>query len=288
MKAVDYDYPELLPAPPASYDAFMTGCNFCCPGCQNYRIAIYGWNQNTGIEGYYKPEAWAKLGVDTLNSLPGKLMRAECLFFTGGEPTCSLPWIEKTVEEARKIDTEVKVNFDTNGFMTEESLERILNFTTSLTFDIKAFSDDAFRSLTGAFVEPVLRNTEYIIRNAPEKIYEIRILAIPGVHEGEIAPLSRFLSDINPEVPVNFLAFRPEFLMKDYQGATVSFLDWCISEAQINGLKNVSSSGMTGIPGSIIPLKTILKDYGCRNYNDRLCGSCSLLDNCSLRYHSHR
>lgn len=35
-----------------------------------------------------------------------------------------------------------KVNFDTIGFMTESSLERILDFTTSITFDIKAFYDD--------------------------------------------------------------------------------------------------------------------------------------------------
>jgi len=59
--------------------------------------------------------------------------------FDSGEPTIHLPYIEKLIEEARRIKPDTKVNFDTNGYMTEESLERILGFTTSITYDLKAY-----------------------------------------------------------------------------------------------------------------------------------------------------
>ena len=69
-------------------------------------------------------------------------MGADRIFFSGGEPTVHLPYIEKIVEEARRIRPETKVNFDTNGYMTEESLGRILDFTTSITYDLKAYHDE--------------------------------------------------------------------------------------------------------------------------------------------------
>ncbi|RKY88455.1 hypothetical protein DRQ09_02805 [candidate division KSB1 bacterium] len=274
----------LHPAPPASYDAFMVGCNFCCLGCQNHNIAMYGWAKiKYSIEGYYKPEDWAKIGVRALKSKAGRFIGADRLFFTGGEPTCSLPWIEKVVEYARNIEPDVKVNFDTNGFMTENSLKRILKFTTSITYDIKAFSEKTFKELTGAFVEPVLRNIRYILQNAKDKLWEIRVLAIPGIHEKEITPLASFLSEIEPEIPVNFLSFRPEFLMEDYRGATQKFLTWCVKEARKNGLKNVTWSGLTDIPGKVLPLETILKEKKCTNHSNRYCGKCKNFYDCRLR-----
>ncbi len=36
----------------------------------------------------------------------------------------------------------LKVNFDTNRYLTSVSLEKVLKFTTSITYDIKAFNDD--------------------------------------------------------------------------------------------------------------------------------------------------
>jgi len=64
-------------------------------------------------------------GVDKLSSISAKLMGADRIFFSGGEPTIHLPYIEEVVEEARKIRPDTKVNFDTNGYMTEESLRRV-------------------------------------------------------------------------------------------------------------------------------------------------------------------
>jgi pyruvate formate lyase activating enzyme len=256
----------LHPAPPASYDAFMVGCCFRCIFCQNWEIANYPENEALGTpEGYYEPAGWAEMGVAALKSLSGKLIGADRLFFTGGEPTCSLTWVEAVVREARKIDSSLKVNYDTNGFLTTNSLKRVLAFTTSITFDIKAYNDDTFLALTGAPVEPVLRNVEYVARRAKNKLWEFRIMVIPGVHETEVPALCEFLAELDPTLPVSFLAFRPNFVMDAYLGATYKLMEYCVGTAKQKGLEDVSWSGHAGIKGSL--------PGGVKAHMDKLRGS---------------
>ena len=75
-------------------------------------------------------------------------------------------------KESRKIRPETKINVDTNGYLTETSLERVLNFATSITYDLKAYDDEVHLALTGASSRPVLRNAEYIGRHAKDRLWE--------------------------------------------------------------------------------------------------------------------
>jgi len=239
---------QLHPAPPESYTVFMAGCNYKCVGCQNWTISQYPDNAMS-IRGYIDAAELASECVAALHSRAGWMMGADRIFFSGGEATVHLPYIEQVVREARKIDPEVKVNFDTNGFMTEESLRRVLAFTTSITFDIKAYADETHRALTGASSAPVLRNAEIVGHEAPEKIWEYRILAIPGMNESEIERIAAFIAGIDPDLPVNFLAFRPNFLAENHPGASTELMDRCVHVAREFGLTNVSWSGQTGLSG---------------------------------------
>ncbi|MFQ6097567.1 MAG: radical SAM protein, partial [Armatimonadota bacterium] len=123
----------LHPAPPQSHTIFMAGCNFRCLHCQNWDIAHWP-DSNAEVDGEVAADALARESLAALRSLEGRLIRADRLFFSGGEATCSLPFVEEVVREARRMAPETKVNFDTNGFMTEESLDRVLALATSMTF----------------------------------------------------------------------------------------------------------------------------------------------------------
>lgn len=249
----------LHPAPPESYTVFMAGCNFKCLNCQNWSISQYpdnGCNQR----GYEDPKELAEECVHWLASVPAKLMRADRIFFSGGEPTIYLPYIEKVIEEARKRRPDTKVNFDTNGYMTEKSLERILSFTTSITYDLKAYNDEIYLALTGGSSEPVLRNAEHIGRHAKEKLWEYRILVIPKINEDEIGPLTGFVANIDPSLPVCFLAFRPNFALEDHAGASRALMDQCVAIAKASGLKNAYWSGHTGIAGTVMNLDSKVKE----------------------------
>jgi pyruvate formate lyase activating enzyme len=287
----------LHPAPPQSYTIFVAGCNFKCLGCQNWSISQYPDNGMT-IDGHLDPKALALESVKALESPYGVLMGADRIFFSGGEPTIHLPYIERVMAEARKLRPGLKVNFDTNGFMTEESLQRVLGFATSMTFDIKAFYHDTMRAITGVPVEPVLRNAEIVAKTARDKLWEYRIVAIPQVNEEDIAPLCRFLADISTELPVSFLAFRPNFVLDEHLGATRELMRRCVEAGKEAGLRNVNYAGMTDISGKrgvVSPdleriydrtgartAATYARAKGCMTH-PRDCGQCPSMSKCPLK-----
>jgi pyruvate formate lyase activating enzyme len=161
-------------------------------------------------EEYLKPQRFvsakelAEKCVARLQSPEAKLMGADRIFFSGGEPTIHLPYIEAFVTEARKLSPGLKINFDTNGYLTGASLTKVLKFTTSITYDIKAFSDEVHLALTGASSAPVLRNAEYIDHFARDKLWEYRILVIPKINGEEIDPLCSFIADIDAKGDIFF------------------------------------------------------------------------------------
>jgi pyruvate formate lyase activating enzyme len=287
----------LHPAPPESYTVFMAGCNFKCLNCQNWSISQYPDNGQR-MEGPLEPKFLARESVRHLESPYGRLMKADRIFFSGGEATIHLPYIEQVVIQAKKLKPGVKVNFDTNGFMTPESLDRVIAFTTSITFDLKAINDDIHRALTGAPVDPVLRNAEIFVQKASEKLWEFRIPVIPGINEVDIGPMSQFLAGLDPDLPVCFLASRPNFVLEDHPGPDQEFMDGCVSLARQAGLTNVSWAGTIDIPGGIAGEEPELAHFyasseariagaqalaaGCITH-PRDCGACSLMDSCPIK-----
>ena len=293
---------QLHPAPPQSYTIFMAGCNFKCLNCQNWTIAHYP-DTNTVIRGYVDPKELAKESLAAINSPMGQFIGADRIFFSGGEPTIHLPYIEKIVEEARKIGPETKVNFDTNGFLTMNSLKRVLKFTTSITFDIKAYNDDVHRALTGAPSEPVLRNAEYIAKHARDKLWEYRILVVPGIVDvEEVQAVCEFIASIDPTLPVCFLVFRPNFVLDQCMGATWKLMDKVVEVARKAGLIKVDWAGRPNIPGYELKnferLKAKISKYyehewalkaavyalkaGCKTH-PRNCGTCNIKLHCPLK-----
>jgi pyruvate formate lyase activating enzyme len=250
------------------------------------------------VDGYLDPKSLAQESVRMIQSTAGNLMGADRIFFSGGEPTIHLPFIEKVVDEARRLSPKLKVNFDTNGFMTEESLHRVLGFTTSLTFDIKAFYDDTMKAISGTPVGPILRNAEIVARTAHDKLWEYRIVAIPEVNEEDIEPLCRFLASISEILPVAFLAFRPNYVLDEHHGATKELMQKCVELARGAGLRNVTYAGMTNIPGKKGVLSeevegayeragaklaaSYARSKGCTTH-PRNCGGCPSMSKCPLK-----
>ena len=295
----------LHPAPPQSFTIFTAGCNFKCLFCQNWTISQHPDNTgSTGpIIGWWDPASLAREALRQLNSDVGRAIGADRIFFSGGEPTIHLPYVEEVVAAARELAPETKVNFDTNGFMTPESLERILRWTTSITYDLKAFSDETHRALTGARVEPVLRNARILAREAPEKLWEFRIVVIPGINEDEVEPLSHFLAELDPDLPTCFLAFRPNFVLADHPGASSRLLETCVERARAAGLRRASWAGRPDLPGKEGLLRPPPGDpysgggalmagayafrAGCATH-PRNCGGCRQAQTCSVKRHVPR
>jgi len=288
---------QLHPAPPQSYTVFTCGCCFRCLNCQNWEIAHYP-RIKASIRGYIEPNLIAQEGVEAIQSILGQLIKADCLFFSGGSPTVSLPWIEEVISHAKTLDPKIKVNFDTNGFPSTQSFQRILSFSDSITFDIKAFHDEVHRTLTGAPVEPVLKNAEEMARHH-ELLWEFRILVIPSIVDfDEIQAIVEFIASLDETLPISFLAFRPNFCLDSHLGAPRKLMQIAVSLAHKAGLVSVTWAGSTDIPGKLCDLpSTFQKQFkhqqaayamyyannaGCKQ-TYRYCKGCKYQISCKLK-----
>ena len=72
---------------------------------------------------------------------------------------------------------------------------------------------------------------------------------LPKVNEEDIGPLCRFLAGISEDLPVCFLAFRPNYILEEHPGASVELMRRCLELAREAGLRNATWSGITGMPG---------------------------------------
>jgi pyruvate formate lyase activating enzyme len=242
----------LHPAPPSSYTVFLAGCNFKCLGCQNWSIACHP-DLATRIRGFVEPADLAAECIANLRSLRGDLIGADRIFFSGGAPDIHLPYVETVVEQARRLRPGTRVNFDTNGYLTEDSFARVLDLADSVTFDLKAFDDEVHRTLTGAPVAPVLRNAERIARHHPGRLWEFRILVIPGITDAEVPALCELIASFDRSLAVCFLAFRPNYVLEHHPGASSALMGSCLDAARRAGLVNAHWAGHTGLHGTLPP-----------------------------------
>jgi pyruvate formate lyase activating enzyme len=281
----------LHPAPPGSYTIFMAGCNFRCLYCQNWEIAHYPFT-GAAIDGLVDPGELAAEGVRALRSIEARLVRADRLFFSGGCSTCSLPYVEEVVRLARELQPGTLVNFDTNGFATKASMQRIIDLADSVTFDIRAVDDRLHRALTGAPCAPVLGNAALMAEH-PDKLWEFRILLVPGMNEEEVEPICRFIADLSPDLPLCFLAFRPNFVLDRHGGAPLALMERAVETARDCGLTNADWAGRPGIhalPGAIagshgrVLAEAYATEAGCRTI-PRSCGDCPQMATCALKRH---
>ena len=142
------------------------------------------------------------------------------------------------------------------------------------------------------FQQLVLEDTVEI-KTTPEKIWEFRILVIPGISDDDLVGLCDFIALIDPGLPVNFLAFRPNFIMTNHPWTPREYMERCLEAARIVGLENVSWSGLTK---GELPLRISAENWtaeglaaeyagsgGCIRKEKRTCGTCKNKNKCQLK-----
>lgn len=201
-----------------SYSITLLGCNFRCLYCNAYRLSQYP-DTNWFYRGYVEPEELAKEAVAKLREAG-----VEKLGFTGGEPTIHLPYIEALVKAAKRAMPNLKIGFTTNGFATKASMERIVNMCSYITLEINAFRNDTHLALSGAPVEPVLRNAEYLIRNKA-KIRAFKTVVVPKINDKEVEEIAQFIASFDPSIPYHLIGVRPSFMLYYHPGPSTRELD---------------------------------------------------------------
>lgn len=259
-----------------SYSITLLGCNFRCLYCNAYRLSQYP-DTNWFYRGYIDPRDLAHEAVAALRKAG-----IEKLGFTGGEPTIHLPYIEAVVKEAKEQIPELKAGFTTNGFATKASMERIVDMCSYITFEINAFRDDTHLALSGAPVEQVLRNAEYLIKHK-EKIRAFKTVVVPDINAKEVEEIAQFIASFDASIPYHLIGFRPSFMLYYHPGPSASELEAIASNCK-KYLETVNWGGVYPQErvfdgsGAQLALKYAAL-AGCVS-KDRNCGLCNMNKRC--------
>lgn len=182
-----------------SYGSY--GCNMRCSFCQNYNISML--REEVG-----KKITPQDLVDEAITFVP---MGNIGVAYTYNEPTICPEFIIDTgrlVHEAGLINVVVS-----NGFMTLETLESLLEVVDAFNFDLKAFTDRFYKQMGGG-LEPVKRSIEMAAR---QKHVEVTTLIIPGENDSsdEMESLCQWLASISPDIPLHLSRFFPAYQMSD-------------------------------------------------------------------------
>jgi pyruvate formate lyase activating enzyme len=103
------------------------------------------------------------------------------------------------------------------GHIGPEARPEFFAAMDAANIDLKAFTDDFYRSVTLSSLAPVLETLRYL-RHETTVWVEITTLLIPGLNDDDAelhAQCEWIAENLGPDVPLHFSAFHPDFKMLD-------------------------------------------------------------------------
>ena len=188
-----------------SFSVATVGCNFSCRHCQNWQIAQYFHSQDGDVPGQ-------ELSPETIVR-QAKQSGCASIAYTYTEPTIYFEYAYDTARLASAAG--IKNVFVSNGYTSFEALRTIAPYLDAANIDLKSFSEDFYRRVCGAQLQPVL---DTIRRYHELGIWiEVTTLIIPGYNdaEDELRQIAEFICSVAPEIPWHVTAFYPTHKLLD-------------------------------------------------------------------------
>lgn len=217
------------------------GCNFRCPGCQNWDIA----HAKIGLEGdqteFVSPEGSVELA---------KRYRCQGMSWTYNEPTI---WFEYTLEAAKIAkNRNLYTTYVTNGYITPEALDMIGPYLDAFRVDIKGMSLEFFRKIAN------LSNFKGILevtKRAKKKWgmwVEIVTNIIPGYSddEGNLRKTASWIAtELGKVTPWHVTQFVPHLKLSHLKPTPLATLERARKIGHEVGLLYVYIGNIPGHPG---------------------------------------
>ena len=204
-----------------------TGCNFRCLNCQNHEISQVS---PADVDHY-------ELVPSDVVSLCQKY-RCPGIAYTYTEP---LTYLEYIIDTARLAHEAGLWNIlVTAGYVCQEPLKDLLPYLDAANVDLKSFSDDIYKRVSGGHLQPVL-DTILAMKQAGVWL-EITNLLIPGVNDDThmIRQMCRWLVDNGlAEAPLHFSRFFPRYKMQDIPPTPLHTLKAARQVAEEEGILHV-------------------------------------------------
>lgn len=215
---------------------FLGSCSFNCLFCQN---SSYKSLSQTLRSSHPTGHLSTLVAKDTA-----------CICFFGGDPSTQMPFVIRASEEAREKRSGdiLRVCLETNGCMNLSLLRRLMVHIVSsggcIKFDLKAYSDNLFRKLTGQKKNASFRAFEEaagFINHRPDPPPVVAsTLLVPGyVGHRQVSHIARFIASLDSNIPYSLLAFYPRHMMRDIPKTK--------REAALNAQKAAHDAGLVNV-----------------------------------------
>ena len=174
------------------------GCNFRCPGCQNWEIAH--WQEGRMATTYLSPEK---------SVAEAKEHGCKGISWTFNEPAL---WFEYTLDAAKLAKQQgLLTNYVTNGFITPEAFEQLMPYLDVYRVDIKGFSDSTYQK-TGH--HKGWKGVLSVTQKAKEYGVHVEVVTnvIPGFNDNhaELQDIALWIRDrLGPDTPWHVTRFFP-------------------------------------------------------------------------------
>lgn len=179
------------------------GCNLGCKFCQNWTMSTSREFDALAVEA--RPRAIADLA-----------RRHDCdaVAFTYNDPIIFAEYAIDTAYACREAGVlPIAVSA---GYISTAARAEFFAPMGAANVDLKAFTDDFYRRVTGARLSTVLDMLMHVRES--DTWLEITTLLIPGFNDSneEIEKMSRWIvANLGPDVPHHFSAFHPAHRMRD-------------------------------------------------------------------------
>jgi pyruvate formate lyase activating enzyme len=175
---------------------------------------------------------------------------------TYNDPTIFLEYAVDVADACRARG--VRAVLVTAGYVNDDARRELYAHVDAANIDLKAFTDDFYRRVSAARLQPVLDTLTYL-RHETDVWFEITTLLIPGHNDSdaEIEAECAWLAEhLGPDVPLHFTAFHPDFKMRDVPPTPPATLTRARRIALRHGLRFVytgnvhdAEGGRTACPG---------------------------------------
>ena len=214
------------------------GCNLSCKFCQNWDISRS--KEFDRLSDQATPKAIAQSAKDW-----------ECsgVALTYNDPVIFLEYGRDVALACHELD--VNVVAVTNGYIWQQARMDFFDFIDAANVDLKSFSEDFYKTLTGGDLKTVLESLIYI-RNRTKVWVEITTLLIPGENdsEAEIKKLCHWvLNEMGAATPLHFSAFHPDYKMRTLPATPLETLVKAREIALGMGLHYVYTGNVYYAPG---------------------------------------
>ncbi len=256
-----------------AYSIATVGCNFKCQFCQNWEISQMMRDKHLVMGNEASPESIVE---------NAKRYGSKSIAYTYTEPTIFFEYAYDTAKLAHEAD--IKNVFVTNGYMTEEALKEINPYLDAANVDLKSFSDDFYRKLCGARLQPVL-DTLKLMKKLGIWV-EVTTLIIPSLNDSpdELGKIAKFIvNELGEETPWHISRFYPSYNLKDKPPTPIDTIHKAREIGLNEGLKYVYEGNVPDSKGESTYCPNcknlVIKRWGYqitkKDIKDGICQHCS-------------